>query len=745
MQGFTRKWIVLPVWMLLPVLLTAQVFERVTEIDVFYDGRQLHSPWTGGLNAPQIGEADFNEDGRNDLLFYDEDGEWMYVFIHITGDTYVYKPLYAEGLPDIQDWMILRDYNCDGISDLIMHGNMGSARTYRGYYEDGRLKFAPDKSIIYYRTSSGFDVNLYTIGTHRPVFHDVNGDGDLDFLAYDVSLLRISYYESLQVEDNLPCDSLFYYRADRCWGVIRETGISLEQTLLDTCDFRFFRTARQSDEQRRHPGGTALALYDEDNNGVYDLLLSDFTFSQMNYLRNNGTPEISNLYTQDASFPSYDQSVEIDIFPAPVLLDVDKDNDLDLLAAPFNAGAVDNYRNVAYYKNNGSDSNPFQFESNTFLVGDMIDVGETAAPAFFDYNGDGLRDIVVGNGGYYENGGTYFYSLTLFENTGTASIPEYTFADRNFLDIGALDVRDIAPFFGDIDSDGDKDLFAGGLSGKILFMTNANGNFVNPTFQKDHTGTDIDIGQSAKPVLFDLDDNGTLDLIIGTRDGNLVYYENTGSPNSPEFTFRTDTLGGAVSHPSNSLVRYSSPAFGDFDNDGRTDLLLGGADSRVKLYSDIGTDYDVLYQITADNFFNSSHFDFEPGDIYPRLSPAVADISADGTDEVLLGTNTGGLMLFSRDLSDTTNLAVHDLFVNDRLNAYPNPASDRLTMTWQDAFGRNGTILITVTDIIGRQIVRTEVADRGQVEIDLYGLQPGLYQVTLRGGGKMGTVSIVKQ
>ena len=51
----------------------------------------------------------------------------------------------------------------------------------------------------------------------------------------------------------------------------------------------------------------------------------------------------------------------------------------------------------------------------------MIDLGKGSYPAFFDYNGDGLDDLVVGNYGYHVNNNNPVSSLALFENIGTSS------------------------------------------------------------------------------------------------------------------------------------------------------------------------------------------------------------------------------------------------------------------------------------------------------------------------------------
>jgi len=374
----------------------------------------------------------------------------------------------------------------------------------------------------------------------------------------------------------------------------------------------------------------------------------------------------------------------------------------------------------------------------------MIDVGELATPAFFDHNNDGLEDMVIGTGGYYESDGEYLFSLTLYENTGTAELPAFQLLDRNYLDLDMLEFDDMRPFFGDLDNDNHKDLIIGEKGGKILILDNNNGTFENTRFLTDDQSNDIDIGQSAHPVLFDFDENGTLDLIIGNRDGDLTYYENTGSAGSFEFTFRTDTMGSVLSHPATSTLRYSSPAFGDFDNDGNPDLLVGGADSRIKLYSDIGTDYAAVFPLKSDNFLNVSEFDFMGSDIRPRLAPAAADISNDGSPEILLGISNGGLEMYSTEIVDTNDLAIGFNTVSDRIGLYPNPADHFVTVDWSGVFERSQVVHVRVTDLLGRIFYTNDVLYEELHRLDVSNLSRGMYHVSVSQGMSVGAIKFFK-
>ncbi|MEZ5002241.1 MAG: T9SS type A sorting domain-containing protein [Chitinophagales bacterium] len=730
--------------------LFAQEYKQITEVPVFKSGEQLSSPWAGGLNAPQFCEIDLNDDGSEDLFVFDKESKRSFTFIYTTGEQYIFEPSYALNFPPITSWVILEDYNCDGIKDLITHRTF-SPITYKGFYQNGAIHFEADKNEIYYEGSSGNILNLTSPSTHPPVFVDINGDGDKDFLTFggasNYSLL--SYFENLRIEKNIPCDSLFFDRVDRCWGNFKETGgITLDLILDDTCDLKFNRMGEVIEDDRRHPGGTVIDVYDADNNGVYDLVLGDITFERINYISNNGTPTYANFSAQDDSFPSYDQMVSMSIFPAPHFMDIDKDGDQDLIVAPFNIGAIENFENVWYYKNNGGTAEQFSLQQTDFLVGQMIDVGEYSNPAFFDENNDGLQDIVIGNDGYYLDNGEYLYSLTLYRNTGTTAAPEFTFVTNNYLSLDVLGINDLAPYFADIDGDDDKDLLCGERDGRILMMTNDNGTFNNPRFLKDNNFLNIDVGQFSDPEVVDFNNDELLDLIIGCKNGNVFYYENTGSTTNFEFTLRTDSLGKVTSKNNLQGDGYSSPSIGDFDNDGKADLLLGGFSEGVKFYSNIGQVPNVPFTLTSSNFFNETNYSQDNlGAQDPRLKPTAADISGDGLPEVLLGINNGGLLFYSQDtsLADTTVLVNAVEIINHYIKLYPNPTSAQLHISWGSVFSGNDKIELALYNAIGEQMLVTSLpSTETEHLLDVSTFPSGIYLLNLQQNNKLGTVRVVK-
>ena len=89
-----------------------------------------------------------------------------------------------------------------------------------------------------------------------------------------------------------------------------------------------------------------------------------------------------------------------------------------------------------------------------------------AAPALEDLDGDGVDELIVGQGD-----GTIKY----FANMGTVGSPTFvlkTGADDPLDGITASGSSRAVPRFADIDGDGDMDLILGGASGELKYFEN---------------------------------------------------------------------------------------------------------------------------------------------------------------------------------------------------------------------------------------------------------------------------------
>jgi hypothetical protein len=164
--------------------------------------------------------------------------------------------------------------------------------------------------------------------------------------------------------------------------------------------------------------------------------------------------------------------------------------------------------------------------------------------------------------------------LSYFENIGTANVPQFV---RRVEDLnpfrGVRAETCFRPTFGDIQKDGDLDLLLGDSHGTLLYYEN-NGNATAPEFIARTGGANpfasVDVNSQSAPALFDADGDGDLDLAVGTANGTIVYYKNTGTAELPVYNLAVSPFVYVDAYAN------SAPAFGDLNNDGSPELLVGG-------------------------------------------------------------------------------------------------------------------------------------------------------------------------
>jgi len=253
---------------------------------------------------------------------------------------------------------------------------------------------------------------------------------------------------------------------------------------------------------------------------------------------------------------------------------------------------------------------PFQ----PWAGGDMETV-----PSFCDIDADGDFDIFVGNIGgrvsFYENSGTvmdpYFQLVTSLYAGIELGGPSHPFAGRS------------SPEFRDIDSDGDYDLFSGDGIGLLHYWQNV-GTPSNAAFQLiSDTLQGIDVTGYSKMSFADLDADGDMDILIGTYQGDIWHYQNTGSATVFDFVLQTTQFNGI------DVGSNASPALIDIDQDNDLDLFIGERYGQIWYYRNDGdsANYNFTY---VTNFFDSI-------DVGDYASPEFADIDGDGDYDLFVG------------------------------------------------------------------------------------------------------------
>ncbi len=317
--------------------------------------------------------------------------------------------------------------------------------------------------------------------------------------------------------------------------------------------------------------------------------------------------------------------------------------------------------------------------------------GSDAKPTLVDIDGDGDSDAFVS----YAHGNTFF-----FENTGTAISPVFVASMWN--PFGLSDAGTSANItFADIDGDGDLDAFIGNDVGNILFFKNA-GTVNSPVFLTAVTNPFglSSIGSSVKPTFVDIDSDGVLDAFIGNSDGNTLFYANTGSANNPVFT-------AAITNPFglSDAGFYASPTFVDIGADGDLDALIGNGDGNILFHENTGTASTPVFATAMTNPFGLNNAG-------PDAKPTLVDIDGDGDLDALVGNRDGDMFFFE---STTTNSVLlfstpgNDILTgsssdNDTVSYINAPAAvtvSLLTNAQQDTIGHGLDTLIDIENLVG--------------------------------------------
>ena len=571
-------------------------FSRYDSVAVSEENGLLDYPWAGGLNHPQFSNMDFNLDGRNDLLVFDKSGNKIISFTTNASNELEIAPKFRDMFVNehneynvrLHDWVLLRDFDNDGDADIYTYSNGGMA-VYRNDGNSDTLIFTLMTSKLLSDYGNGI-INIYVSPTDLPAIMDVDNDGDMDIVTFSLFGTSAEYHQNMSVETYGIPDSLNYVMSNPCWGDFEEDPSTVAVSLDVTCKGGNGGIENSAALSGAHSGFTMLGI-DIEGDGDKDLVVSIVSFDTMNLLVNDGSSSTAHMGSQDLTFPQNNTNtvpINLYTFPAAFIADINNDGKVDLLASPYQENNGHNYQSSYLYENIGTATVPdFDFVQNNFLQDNMIELGTSAYPTFFDFDNDGLKDMLVGNLGYFVTTGDYSSQLAYYRNTGTASEPAFTLQDRDLLNISALNLDNVAPTFGDLDGDGDDDLIIGDADGLLHYFDNSAGpgNSCNFTLtQPGFQGIDI-IGQFAAPFLHDVDGDTILDLVIGERNGNLNYYRNDGTANAPNFVLDDPNFGGVDMRSPGLSFGYSAPFLFEYEDE--LNMLVGSESGTINLYDHI--------------------------------------------------------------------------------------------------------------------------------------------------------------
>ena len=691
------------------------------------DSTSFLYPWAGGMNNMQFGWLDCNMDGIKDLIAFDVHGCRVLPFLRKADNSYEFAPQYAHFFPKMTGFMQLVDFNGDGKEDIFTYHEAG-IKVYRNISDTG-LKFELfTEQILSLHGSGQKPVNLFCTSGDYVVIQDLDGDGDVDILAFWALGKHVFYHKNMSVERYKNPNHLEFEVVDWCWGKFAENEEYNAITLNEICE-------RKSAKSHRHTGSSMLA-FDENGNGLFDLLLGDVDYPNLFLLTNGGTPDSAHIIAKDSLFPSYDVPIHLYSMPCPILMNLNNDTLPDLLVSPFDASLIksENKESVWLYENIGTQRFPkFRLQTKSFLQDEMIDLGSGAYPVFYDMNGDGLLDLIIGNYGYYDSTTSdnysikchYSASLAYFKNIGTKQSPVFQFVTDDLANLRKLGYTSLIPAVGDINGDGKPDIILGTSNKTLIYLEN-NSTSDSLTFLPPVVNyKSLSVPEYAAVQLFDLNKDNLLDLIIGAKRGIISYYKNKGTATNPNFVWQTDTLGKINVRDFNiSYFGYATPCFFR-TNAGETRLFVASEKGTISYYKNIDNNLNGAFTADVNELFfvdNDKAFAIKEG---IRTAIAVADIDNDGYLDMIVGNYAGGISFYKGVTPPDRSITKTPTFPAEfSIQIFPNPTNNLL---YFNVFSSKRVTSVSIYDILGRCTLQKTFNNETSGTLDVSSLSDGFY------------------
>ena len=395
------------------------------------------------------------------------------------------------------------------------------------------------------------------IGAGGALF-DYDNDGDLDLFAVQGAMLRRG------VDDAATAPRSRLYRNDLgSDGRLHFTDVTARSGIVAV------------------GSGMGAATADYDNDGWIDLYVTSLGSNRM--FRNNGDGTFSDVTTKtgtgdtrwstSATFVDYDQDGWLDLFVAHYV-----NFSLDMKRACFSAGSARDYCNPSVYDpvpdrllHNNRDGT---FSDVSVRAGITRSSGRGLGVLAADFNADGWTDLYVANDGdpnqlWINNHGASFVDEGLLAGVALsrAGMPQ-----------GSMGID-----AGDVDGDGDDDLFVTNLDNEsnTLYVNVGRGLFEDRTVERGV----FKLGLTGFGTHFiDVDNDGWLDLVVvNGAVRHLASQVQRGDPyplKQPKVFFRNDGGRRFVDATAQAGAAFETLevsrglSMGDLDNDGDSDLVI---------------------------------------------------------------------------------------------------------------------------------------------------------------------------